>query len=238
MKKTILMISSLLIVVGCAVANNYKTASKLDDVPVNYENAYQEIKPEDLMILASHADWSINLDDPKEVYELTNYLAIIQIDSIEGAININEFDGSKLYPSTFGKFTILKNIKGEMELNQTYNYLRMGGILPYEQYLEGLHDKEREKIETNMIGYKQPDYVQVKAEHDIDVDPGKVYLAYLNPSEHKRDSFNIVFAHAGLREIANGELYARNAETLSEVESISVLNNSTKEWEPLAILIP
>lgn len=91
-----------------------------------------------------------DISNPNIMYEMCEYLALVRIDSIDGGSNVSLNTGDYVYPYTYGKMTVLQVYKGEIEFGLQLDYIRMGGIVSFEEYLNGLLPNQREKILTNM----------------------------------------------------------------------------------------
>ncbi len=221
MKKIIICLICLLSLFGC---------SKNNDEEV-YHNAYNNIVENDIVPIETSGEISGNISNPSYVDEVSSDIALITILSIDGGDNFSEQTKEYCYPYTYGKFKVERVYKGNIEAEKEYEYIRAGGIIDYNSYYNSLSENEKDKNNFLTNGIK-PAYIKMKFEGDIDIEPGKTYLAYLSNPESgiglfaKKDAYMINCFEGGLRETLN---YSNVQERdLSEIE---VLNNFTGEYE-------
>lgn len=220
---TTLVFASL--IVACS---SQKDANKTDETNTTFKDAYAQINQEDVMSFSSQADILLNYGNSQTMYEFATHVAIARIDSIDGGSNLNEVTGEYCYPYTYGKMTILEVYKGDLSINQEVDYVRMGGIISFDDYYKSLSETEKSKIEDNLD--KQPDYMKMKFGEDIDIEAGKTYLVYLNTHEDeninicKEGAYPITGLEGGLREIDGNPKTKAN---------LNVYNNITKQWESI-----
>ncbi|MCI8850191.1 MAG: hypothetical protein HFE82_01410 [Erysipelotrichaceae bacterium] len=221
-----LTIIGLITVSGCT--------SKKDEVNKNsYYNSYEKIKNDEVMNLSSTADVNFDYSDANEMYKNAEQIVIARIDSIDGGSNYNEQTGEYIFPFTYGKMTILDVKKGELTANQQIDYIRMGGIITFDEYYNGLFPAEQQKLDANME--EKPKYVKRMFGEDIDIEAGKTYLMYIGEGDSKdfplakKDAYPIVGWEGGLRAIEGNPKAKGN---------LKVLNNITGEWETLDEVIP
>ncbi len=218
--------AGMLFVGGCSSNNESKDAT-------SYYNAYEKIDKTAMMDLSSVVDVDLNYGDAKVMYETAEQVAIVRVDSIDGGSNYNEQTGEYIYPYTFGKMTVLQVMKGDLTVDHQVNYIRMGGIVTFDEYYQGLYPAEQKKLDANM--QEKPTYVKQMFGDDIDIEAGKTYLMYIGEGDAadfplaKKDAYPIIGWEGGLREI-NGNVNARSG--------ITVLNNITGEWESLQDVVP
>lgn len=236
-KRFILMVSFSFLLVGCSSKPQTSIKPDTSTKEIVFKNAYSTIKNDDILHLTSEGDFLYSFEDADVLFEASEYVALIRVDSIDGAINKNEFDGSVMYPSTYGQLTVLHLIKGDLQVKKSYRYLRAGATIAWDQYLEGLNAEQVKKQRSNIKDDNIPKFVEVKFLNDIDLEPGKVYLVYLEPSKHIKEGLTIEGLQGGLREVQNGEaLYSKDTLSIT-TNSLKVFNNFTKTWESLETII-
>lgn len=209
--------------------DNSEDNSVLEDNLDGATSGASTIPPEDVAKVSSVVDTTINLADPQALAENSNYIALVCIDSLDGADNYSEISQQYVLPYTFGQMTVLENYKGELMPGEKYGFYRLGGTLPAEQYYAGaLSPEANAKRQTMQAENGESDagkYVRDLAVGDIEIEAGKTYLAYLVPESSyygKPDTYAIIGYQGGLRE-------ARQRDDVWQV-----LNNFTGEWEDLA----
>lgn len=176
-----------------------------------------------------------NISNPAYVDSVSSDIALITILSIDGGDNFSEQTNEYCYPYTYGKFKVEKVYKGNLKEENEYNYLRAGGIINYNSYYKSLSDNENAKSDFLTNGVKLS-YIEMKFEGDIDIEPGKTYLAYLSNPESgtfaRKDTYMINCFEGGLREVLNYS--SVKTRDFSEIE---VLNNFTGEYEKINDII-
>lgn len=227
MKKTLIFTIFALLLFGCG-SNNKEIIQPNEK---EYYNAYENIDKNKMETVISYAELNINITDPLLLYEDAPMIAIIQVECIDRGSNYNVGTGEYTYPFTVGKMTIKQVIKGDIDIDETVEYVRTGGIISYENYLKTYNPEGREKIERLSAGSITPEYVNLHFEDDIDIEPGKKYLAYFGPvslTETSNTSYAITYFEGGLREVSN----------IYNHYGINVYNNFTEEWDSINNLLP
>ncbi|MBR2801260.1 MAG: hypothetical protein IKE21_01545 [Erysipelotrichaceae bacterium] len=205
------------------------TPCDTEDRP-EYYDAYAEIGPEeDVQYSVSEFSRGFDPDDPLQVAQFSNAIALVHVISIDGGDNRIETLGTYSLPYTKGKMEILKVFHGEIPEGETLEYRRMGGTLTFSQYLEGQPEASRKKMLSLMK--TPPAYVSWKSAGDIDIEAGKTYLAYLTHPDYTLENvWYIVGEAGGLREL-DVERYI--VPDVSDLSALRVRNNYTDSWEEL-----
>lgn len=220
-----LMLVVCLVLGGCASQNDVINKEA-------YFNAYDKINKNEVMNLSSEADVELNYGNADEMYKTAEQVVIARIDSVDGGSNYNEQTGEYIFPFTYGKMTVSEVIKGSFAVDQQINYIRMGGIITFDEYYKGLLPAEKQKLDANTD--EKPKYVKRMFGEDIDIEAGKTYLVYIDEGDTedfplaKRGSYPIIGWEGGLREI-RGNIKAES--------NMKVLNNITDKWEPFEKVI-
>lgn len=227
MKKIFICLIILFIFAGCTKTNETKT---------EYYNAYKNIAKEDIVSYASNVEMFEDISDSKYVYDLSSDVALITIISIDGGNNYGEQTKEYCYPYTYGKFAVEKVYKGDLNVDEEYNYIRAGGIIDFESYYNSLSDSEKAKHDQ-LSNEENPAYIEMKFSGDIDVEVGKTYLAYMNNPKSgegvyaKENAYVINSFQGGLREVDTTLV------TNNDFSNIKVLNNFNNTWENLGEVI-
>lgn len=212
---------------GCTFAKKQTTPTQT----VN-NNAYAQINETDIWNLSSQADVNFNYTDAETLFQNAHQVVIATIDTIAGGSNFNEQTGEYIFPYTYGKMTILKVLKGSLAVNQQIDYIRMGGIISYDDYCKGLLPAEKQKLNQNIKN--KPKYVKRMFGEDIDIEPGKTYLIYIDEGDSqafptaKKGAYPIIGWESGLREIKGD---------IKDLNQLRVFNHITKKWEPITDII-
>lgn len=193
---------------------------KFSDIVIDKENKV-------INVLTS-PDMLYNLSEPSVIEGLSDYIALVRIDTIDGVSNINKKTNEFVNTYTYGKLTILKMIKGNID-KENVSYTRSGGEISYNDWIKGQLSPEKLQkmvensgIDTNNLK------INDKYEGDISIETNKVYLAYMHyePSFNEDNEYVIHGFQYGLREIKT-----------DKNSNIKVKNNDTGKWENLSSII-
>ena len=232
----VLFILLAVICSGCSSQHTENKGNKQMSKPVieakEPYDAYAEIKSKEVMSIPNSAEIDGDPSDSNEIYSRVTDIAIVNIESIDGGDNINQNTSEYIYPFTYGKMKILAVYKGDLQVNATIGYTRMGGVIPFDKYYASLYPEQQSKIDRNMKDDK-PEYVEMMFEDDIQIEAGKTYLVYLTSyPQYKIDDlpvYNIGGWEGGLREI-QGNPKAKTG--------VKVYNNYTGDWDTLNEILP
>lgn len=186
-----------------------------------------------IYIVSTTSDLAIDIASPAEMAKVSQYIALITIDSIDGCDNYSEVSQQYVSPYTYGTMTVLQNLKGELPVGENLRFYRLGGTLPIERYYEGLSSVEKERFDfakNNNDNLASAEWVKVIDTEDIDIDPGKTYLVYMvaeSAYHAKPNTYTIIGYQGGLREAKFSDNRTR------QVTDIKILDNFTGEWEDL-----
>ena len=232
----VLFILLAVICSGCSSQHTENKGNKQMSKPVieakEPYDAYAEIKSKEVMDIPNSAEIDGDPSDTIDIYKRFPAVALVSIESIDGGDNINQTTNEYTYPFTYGKMKILAVYKGDLQVNATIGYTRMGGIIPFDKYYASLYPEQQSKIDRNMKDDK-PEYVEMMFEDDIQIEAGKTYLVYLTSyPQYKIDDlpvYNIGGWEGGLREI-QGNPKAKTG--------VKVYNNYTGDWDTLNEILP
>lgn len=228
-KRICMILFMLFVFAGCTMQGvGVENVNSIDDGIASYYNAYELIDRDKVLTTVSIADMQGNVNDALNNFEYADHVVIGRVLSIDGGSNVNEYTGGYTYPYTYGTVEVLKEYKGSFEDN-LISYVRVGGIISYEDYYSSLSVAQKEK--RNYLG-NEPEYVERYFEDDIKIEPGKVYLMYLNESASKENHYAIVFLQGGLREIDETSVVD------SADSQLRVYNNCEQKWEKLEDVLP
>lgn len=191
------------------------------DVSPKNENANYRI--------ASSLDLAYDNSNAETMASKSDGIALVTIESLDGVSNYGKGVQQYVHPYTYGQMEVIQTLKGDIKEGETVKFSRLGGTMPFDEYLEGLSEAERAKISA--LNSERKD-VKLTFEGDIDIEAGKTYLVYLmNSTVHYAEpgAYEIVGFEGGLREIQTTSGYSVN----SNSSDLKVLNNFTGEWENL-----
>lgn len=149
----------------------------------------------------------------EQCYQFSDAVALIRLDSIDGSSNyIPSYDSYMHSSYTYGKATIIESYKGDLKVGTSIDFNKVGGIIPYESYLMSREEISRESLSKLA---DRPDYVNFTYDGDVELETGKLYLAFMNYNE-------------ALQTYGTGF-----GGSLREVYDDVVFNNYTLDWENL-----
>lgn len=199
---------------------NGKSGSVSEIAKKNHD-AYAGIRKDD--IETRGLLWEIGFDQ-KQV----PIAALVRINSIDGGRNYSPIHERYVVAETYGKLTVLKVYKGDVQTGQKLSYSRSGGIITAEEYLDALNAPGSE--ETYLHGFEpaKKKYVKEFVVDDIDIEVGKKYLAFLTPQTSKDGKYHeyaMTGAQFGLREarVSGAEVTAFDYVTGEWVSASSIV---------------
>lgn len=226
----------LLFVIGVITMVAILNSQKRNDETTNQEstelnqNPNSNVQNDDAYVISSFIDLSYNNSDPQTMAERSDGIAIVKIKSIDGVSNYGNGVQQYVYPYTYGEMEVIQTLSGDIEEGTTVKFSRLGGTMPFDEYLEGLSETERAKFTNQDIEKRK---AKITFDGDIDIEADKTYLVYLkNSTVHYADSgaYEIIGFEGGLREIQTTSSYSTNSD-------LKVLNNFTGEWENLSDVV-
>ncbi len=186
---------------------------------------------DDVLVIESEVDMLYNIADPEQLNNVSTDIALVYVESVDGASAFNPLTKEAVYPYTFGTMTVINAYKGKLVSDQTIDFIRMGATLPYTEYYESLEEVQKEKV--NSLSKVKPTTVEIKFEDDIKIEKGKYYLAYLEANSTFSNNamiYSITGLQGGLREIKGEQAH----KITSMSSNLLVLNNFTNQWEELS----
>lgn len=226
----------LLLVAGAIAAFTILSSQKRNNEATNQEsteldqNPNSNIQDDDAYVISSFINLSYNNSDPQTMAERSDSVAIVKIKSIDGVSNYGNGVQQYVHPYTYGEMEVIQTLSGDIEEGTTVKFSRLGGTMPFDEYLEGLSEAERAKFANQNTENKQ---AKNTFDGDIDIEADKTYLVYLkNSSVHCTEpgAYEIIGFEGGLREIQTTSGYSANS-------NLKVLNNFTGEWENLSDVV-
>ena len=231
-KNLITLVFLLLICSACSMKvedTNKGTKNK------KFYSTYESIPKDKIYKIQSEAELAINISDSNLLYQNSQYVVLAQVESIEGSDTYNEQGDYYMYPYTYGSLKVINVYKGDLVVNESYPYVRMGGIVDFEDYKASLNPEQLDKMLYMMKG-NFPEYVECYLGNDIGLEAGSTYLMYING---KGDDLTMI-PHKGALQLYGWEGGLREVEQGSKARSASpkVFNNITGEWEELGEVLP
>lgn len=200
-------------------------------------DAYDNIPTSSIYYSVSEGELTYNPSDPSDMKAHSDTIAIVEVTSIDGGSVKNEITGEPVFTYTYGTVEIKHIVSGENIESENVNFVRGGGLVPFDEWLESQEEASKEKT-LRMMGEdaEKIEYVSEYFLEDIPIEAGKTYLAYIDTSGEyspREDAIQIVGFQGGLREIEfdSDEYYEEN------YSEIKIMNNYTGEWETLESIL-
>lgn len=221
---------SALVVTGIKVMQTQQGKSvPTTTVSVNNESNTYTVK--------SESSLAVDISNPDKMAGMSQYVAIVKINSLEGVDNYSQVEDEYVLPYTYGNMTVIKDIKGGLPVGEDFEFYRLGGAISVDEYYESLSETERvqfDRAKKNSNELAEADYIEVLDADDIRIESGKTYLVYMvneTAYRNKPDTYAIIGYKGGLREVQFNENNF-GAQSYSSAP-IGVLNNFTGKWEEL-----
>lgn len=234
MKKGIIVFSIATSILAISFNRNHVHNNKNNNDYLQKDNNAYVIDKDEKTILSftPYLDLAYDLTDSKVLTDAFEYIALIKIDSIDGVDNYDTVINQYVLPYTYGKATVLKVLKGNINQKQI-NFRRLGGKISFEKWLEG--DDAPEKImkikeEKGLKNVKNENIiVNTTMSDDIDIEKGKIYLAFLeyDPSLNKGNEYWIGGVQYGLREVQQSNI---SLSSNNNIGNLKVKDNTTGNW--------
>lgn len=222
------MFGIIFLFVVFAISNNYNNGKK---EPFDYLADYEGKSNYSVKVSMSY-----EYSSPTDLYNESEYVAIVKIESIDGVNNYSSIYDNEVYPYTYGKMRILRVLKGNLDLDSVVNFYRLGGVISANKYYNNLRTSQKESLVALKDSTDELDFT---FEDDIKIENNKIYLVYLNDEKYcegKENSYAIHGLQIGLREVKNQQTSLKYSK--EQAKDIMVLNNITGEYESLNEIIP
>ena len=227
MKKTMILMTALALLTGCAetaaqsLNETEQTVSTVNETRT--DTADDSVSEGKTLAITGETDLLYSLDDPASIAAYSTYAVIADVISIDGCDTYNASADRYGEIYTCGKMHVRECYMGALTPDSEVTFVRAGGTVPWDLYEKSLHETEKEKISKEIS--EIPEYVSYRHEDDIEIEEGKTYLMFLWQSDTPaiEGSLAINGYQGGLREY--------------NPETGMVLNNITGGWEELSEII-
>ncbi len=224
-KRNLLIIFVFIFVISICLVLNNKKDMKFD---TNNDNANDDVVID--INQYAYVEYLYDLNDKNVLTDLFDYIAIIKIKSVDGVDNYDYVSNDYVSPYTYGKAEVLKVIKGNIS-NKEISYNRLGGKISFTKYIEGEEYKPVDFKRIYNISNIDDSKIIINATYskDIDIEPGKIYLAFLEYKEgvNRENEYWIGGMEYGLRELSDSNI------SINNIDTIKVRNNTTKKYESI-----
>lgn len=241
MKKTIISLGIIASVFAFTfVGNNIISRKQLDSkTPSGNQEVNSEQNDKVILEFKSNLDLAYDLTNKKVINNTFDYIALIKIDKIDGVDNYDSVINQYVSPYTYGSATVLNAIKGNIG-KSNISFRRLGGQISFKKWLEG--DEAPDKIlrireESGLANVPVENIiVDYKNSSDINVEEGKIYLAFLeyNQKLNKENEYWIGGLQYGLREVQGANA---TSDKIDNVTDLKVKNNNTGKWENITDVV-
>lgn len=210
-KKIICIFIVLMVLVVCITVvnliisiSNFNNSSK-----INKDTKEISSNKEIILYNKNECDSIIDFSNINNLVKESDVIAIVRIDSQSGS-NFNSLKNEYVPVYTTGKLQVEKLIYNDSNYKinegESIEYVRLGGEVTYSEYLKGLRETEKKKIEYNVSQKTKMNSQQLANKivkdvyvNDIDIEEKKEYLVFLKYSNDYK-KFNILGFEYGLRE--------------------------------------
>lgn len=222
------IIPVLIFFILCVIIMVYLIMQKSNKQTISENNQNIEDKLDNDIILykENDADLAIDYSNIDNLVAESEVVALVKIKSEEG-MNYNPIREEYVPVYTTGVMEIeniiLNTSDVQLSEKQELEYVRLGGKIKYGEYLQGLRDVEKEKLQQDMLVKTQKTTQELANKlvrdmyiDDIEIENNKEYLVFLKYTKDY-EKYNILGFEYGLRE------YDSNTKMIK--------NNATKEFE-------
>ena len=224
------IIPVLIFFILCVIIMVYLIRQKSNKQTISENNQNIENKLDNDIILykENDADLAIDYSNIDNLVAESEVVALVKIKSEEG-MNYNPIREEYVPVYTTGVMeienVILNTSDVQLSEKQELEYVRLGGKIKYGEYLQGLRDVEKEKLQQDMLVKTQKTTQELANKlvrdmyiDDIEIENNKEYLVFLKYTKDY-EKYNILGFEYGLRE------YDSNTKMIK--------NNATKEFEDM-----
>lgn len=200
--------------------------SNKQTISENNQNIENKLDNDIILYKENDADLAIDYSNIDNLVAESEVVALVKIKSEEG-MNYNPIREEYVPVYTTGVMeienVILNTSDVQLSEKQELEYVRLGGKIKYGEYLQGLRDVEKEKLQQDMLVKTQKTTQELANKlvrdmyiDDIEIENNKEYLVFLKYTKDY-EKYNILGFEYGLRE------YDSNTKMIK--------NNVTKEFE-------
>lgn len=225
-KKRIIPVLIFLILCVIIVVYLIMQKSNKQTTSENNQNIENKLDNDIILYKENDADLAIDYSNIDNLVAESEVVALVKIKSEEG-MNYNPIREEYVPVYTTGVMeienVILNTSDVQLSEKQELEYVRLGGEIKYGEYLQGLRDVEKEKLQQDMLVKTQKTTQELANKlvrdmyiDDIEIENNKEYLVFLKYTKDY-EKYNILGFEYGLRE------YDSNTKMIK--------NNATKEFE-------
>ncbi len=228
--KKIFLTTTIIIAIIATVGGFFVNYKNLNQSEKNSVISTNEKIEENIYHTEYQTSYSLDLKNLDEMYDNHEFIAIIQVDKLNSATTYREKTDEYIKPYTSGEAKVLKVLKGNFESSRI-SFLRLGGIVSFDDYTKSLYPEAREKI-IESLGSESYTYVEEKSKNDIEIENSKTYLVYMNRNDkfHNKNEYTIEAFEYGLREV---KLNTNTKSLNINSNEILIKNNKTNEYESI-----
>ena len=207
---------------------------------INKEENNVNLAENDIILsISNEADLTVDYSNIDNLVKDSDIVAIAKIETLQGS-NYNPNRNRYVPIYTTGTLKIEKIVLNKSDVsvnsNDVLNYVRLGGKIEYAEYLKGLSDSEKTKLERNMFTKTKLTTEQIGKKlvkdyyyDDVELENNKEYLVFLKFSNDYQ-KYNIVGFEYGLREYDSNTMQIKNNET-NEFESLNKVTEKIQKEE-------
>lgn len=225
MKKLLCVALTGTLLVGCS--NAYLAESENDKTSVYY-NYKDELPTENIDKTAVNGEFAINISDVEELKNFVSHVFVATVNSIDGCSTTVANGSFSPIPHSYGKVTVIENLKGEMN-GSNVSFAKAGGTISIADYEKNApkemveNDDQHRKASGNEEIDKENTYTQFYYNNDIELEAGKTYVFFANYVP-ETDMYVVDGVQYGTREIVN-ESGISGFSTMPSEETLKIKDN-------------
>ena len=229
MKKlnTIIMVFIAVMLTACS---NQTVKNVKEETLFQYTSYLENMNLEHIQNAETFAETAIDISDVAKLRDFHTNVFVGTIASIDGCSTTVATGEFVSMPQTYGKISVLENLKGNMP-SDTITFARGGGIISVADYEKNAPDEliaNHEKHRNQEID-KEHTYYHFFYNDDITIEAGKTYVFF--GSFEQTGVFQIDGMKYGSREVVEPSTNQSAFRTMPQESVLQLKNNATGEYE-------
>lgn len=226
-------ISTLVVISSIGIVNYMNNNKTVENQLIENDSTVQVVEEKEVVINKTNdADLLIDYSKMENMLKECDVVAVVKINDAQGS-NYNPVRSQYVPVYTTGTLQVKKVIKKMNDINVQENdqldYVRLGGKIKYTEYLKGLTEAERNKIESVVNNNGEMKIAKIKENlvlndmftGDVQIETGKEYVVFLKYVDGYK-KYNLVGFEHGLREYNSVDNTMKNNVT-NEFESLNIV---------------
>jgi len=242
MKYIAISMLSVFVLIGCSSNDKEAQVGKKESATkenFKYTNYLDNIDTDNVEVIKTSSFASIDISNVAELRDFHENVFIGTVDSIDGA-SASVDDVYAMAPHTYGNISVLKNLKGNLDLG-VVKFARYGGTISIADYEKGAPQEmiTNDDLHRKAAGQENIDkentYLTFMEEGDITLEAGKTYVFFGTVTDG--GTFLIDGYEYGTRELSQPSTGKKAFRSMPAEDSLEIINNETGEYENLNAFI-